>query len=74
MDFLFTQILHLGEFVTKACPFVQEPNNELYLKALEMTEKVLSALTLFMCACHLVGGWFRVQGLGRRETKFAYAH
>jgi tetratricopeptide (TPR) repeat protein len=52
----------------------EEPNNELYLKALEMTEKVLSALTLFMCVCHLVGGWFRVQGLGRRETKFAYTH
>jgi hypothetical protein len=57
-----------------ACSFVQEPNNELYLKALEMTEKVLSALTLFMCVCHLVGGWYRVQGLGRRETKFAYTH
>jgi tetratricopeptide (TPR) repeat protein len=52
----------------------EEPNNELYLKALEMTEKVLSALTLFMCVCHLVGGWYRVQGLGRRETKFAYTH
>jgi len=55
-----------------ACSFVQEPNNELYLKALEMTEKVLSALTLFMCFFHLVGGGFRV--LGRRETKFAYTH
>jgi hypothetical protein len=64
----------LQRLVHFACSFVQEPNNELYLKALEMTEKVLSALTLFMCVCHLVGGWFRVQGLGRRKTKFAYTH
>jgi tetratricopeptide (TPR) repeat protein len=64
--FLVSETDKANDFFKKAATCFQqaldeEPHNELYQKALEMTEKVFSAFTLSMMFSHLVSSWVASQ-------------